>query len=145
PEKYVSKVKVNNTVRISIQGDSTLYEARVYAIEPILEANTRTLSVRAIVDNNNDNLIPGLFVNIIFQLERLENAVLIPTEALIPIQNGKTVFVLKDGKAREIVVESGARNNDDILITKGVHVGDTVLTSGVMSLRDGNPVKVSLR
>ncbi|HMR19355.1 MAG TPA: efflux RND transporter periplasmic adaptor subunit [Sphingobacterium sp.] len=145
PEKYASKVKVNNTIRISIQGDSTLHEARIYAIEPILEANTRTLRVRAIVDNSSAQLIPGLFVNIIFPLERLENAILIPTEAVIPIQNGKTVFVLKDGKAREIVVESGARTNDDVLITKGLHIGDTVLTSGVMSLRDGSSVKVSLR
>lgn len=145
PEKYATKVKINSTIRISVQGDTALHEARIYAIEPILEANTRTLRVRAMVDNNKKNLIPGLFVNIIFPLERLDNAILIPTEALIPIQNGKTVFVLKDGKAKEIVVESGARNNDDVLITQGLHIGDTVLTSGVMSLRDGSPVKVSLR
>lgn len=145
PEKYATKVKTNNIVRISIEGDTVLYEARVYAIEPMLEANTRTLDVRAMIDNTNQSLIPGLFVNIIFPLERQQNAILIPAEALIPVQNGKTVFVLKEGKAREILVESGARTNKEILITKGLFVGDTVLTSGMMSLRDGSPVNVTLR
>lgn len=145
PEKYASKVRINNTIRISVQGDSATYAARIYAVEPILEASTRTLRVRAMIDNVKEGLIPGLFVNIIFPLERLQDAILIPAEALIPVQNGKTVFVLKEGKAREILVESGARTNDDVLITKGLFVGDTVLTSGVMSLRDGSPVNVSLR
>jgi membrane fusion protein (multidrug efflux system) len=78
-------------------------------------------------------------------MDQLEDAILIPAEALIPVQNGKTVFVMNDGKAREILVESGARTNDDVLITKGLFIGDTVLTSGVMSLRDGSSVNVTLR
>jgi membrane fusion protein (multidrug efflux system) len=122
-----------------------LHAAYVYAIEPILEASTRTLRVRAMIDNSKENLIPGLFVNIVFPMDQLEDAILIPAEALIPVQNGKTVFVMKDGKAREILVESGARTNDDVLITKGLFIGDTVLTSGVMSLRDGSSVNVTLR
>ncbi|NGM62832.1 efflux RND transporter periplasmic adaptor subunit [Sphingobacterium sp. SGG-5] len=145
PEKYATKVKTNTFIQVSIQGDSTVYEARIYAIEPKIESNTRTLRVRAIVDNAKHNLIPGLFVNINFPLETLENAILIPTEALIPIQNGKKVFILDSGRAREIVVESGARTNEDVLITKGLNIGDTVLTSGMMSLRDGSPIQVSLR
>ncbi len=145
PEKYATKVKANTSINVSVQGDSILYKARIYAIEPKIEANTRTLRVRAMIDNNNHNLIPGLFVNINFPLEPLENAILIPTEALIPIQNGKKVFILESGQAKEIIVESGARTNEEVLITKGLHIGDTVLTSGMMSLRDGSPVKVSLR
>jgi membrane fusion protein (multidrug efflux system) len=97
------------------------------------------------IDNSKENLIPGLFVNIVFPMDQLEDAILIPAEALIPVQNGQTVFVMKDGKAREILVESGARTNDDVLITKGLFIGDTVLTSGVMSLRDGSSVNVTLR
>ncbi len=145
PEKYATKVKANTSINVSVQGDSILYKARIYAIEPKIEANTRTLRVRAMIDNNNHNLIPGLFVNINFPLEPLENAILIPTEALIPIQNGKKVFIFESGQAKEIIVESGARTNEEVLITKGLHIGDTVLTSGMMSLRDGSPVKVSLR
>ncbi len=145
PEKYAAKVRRNTFIHVSVQGDSTIYKARIYAIEPKIEANTRTLRVRAMVDNVSNNLIPGLFVNINFPLERLENAILIPTEALIPIQNGKKVFILKSGHAKEIVVESGARTNEEVLITRGLNIGDTVLTSGMMSLRDGSSIKVSLR
>jgi membrane fusion protein (multidrug efflux system) len=145
PEKYATKVKKGRPVSISVQNDTVLHAAYVYAIEPILEASTRTLRVRAMIDNSKENLIPGLFVNIVFPMDQLEDAILIPAEALIPVQNGKTVFVMKDGKAREILVESGARTNDDVLITKGLFIGDTVLTSGVMSLREGSSVNVTLR
>lgn len=145
PEKYATKVNNNEIVHISIDGDSSRYEARVYAIEPMIEASTRTVRVRALVDNSSNKLIPGLFVNIIFPLETLNEAILIPTEALIPIQNGKMVFVMKDGKARQIQVNSGARSLDRVLITEGLFVGDTLLTSGVMSLRDGSTVSVKLR
>lgn len=145
PEKYASKVKTNTTVHIVMEGDSATHEARIYAVEPMLEASTRTLRVRALVDNKDQKLIPGLFVNVIFPLETLRDAILIPAEALIPVQNGKTVFVMKEGTAREIQVEAGVRTNDRVLITQGLFIGDTVLTSGVMSLRDGASVKVTLR
>jgi len=145
PERYANKVKINNTVHFSFQGDTLQYVARVYATEPIVEATTRTLGVRAIVDNTDNKLVPGTFANIVFPLETIQQAILIPTEALIPVQNGKKVFVLNNGKAKEISVTSGARTEEAVLITKGLHVGDMVLTSGVMSLRDGSNVKVSLR
>src|SRR5690606_6018225 len=121
------------------------YDARIYAIEPILEASTRTLRVRALSDNSDSKLIPGLFVNITFPLETLNDAILIPAAALIPVQNGKMVFDMKEGKARQIQVQSGARSHDRVLITEGLFIGDTVLTSGVMSLRDGSPVNVTIR
>lgn len=145
PEKYATTVKKNSIVHINVDGDSTTYDARIYAIEPILEASTRTLRVRALIDNSDSKLIPGLFVNITFPLETLNDAILIPAEALIPVQNGKMVFVMKEGKARQIQVQSGARSHDRVLITEGLFVGDTVLTSGVMSLRDGSPVNVTIR
>ena len=64
---------------------------------------------------------------------------------MIPIQNGKKVFIQKNGMAKEIIVETGGRTDSTILITKGINIGDTVLTSGVMSLRDGASVKVNLK
>jgi len=145
PERYANKVKINNTIQFSFQGDTLKHIARVYATEPVVEASTRTLGVKAIVDNVNSKLVPGTFANITFPLETINQAILIPTEALIPVQNGKKVFVLKNGKAREVSVVSGARTDEDVLILSGVNIGDTILTSGVMSLRDGSDVKVSLR
>jgi membrane fusion protein, multidrug efflux system len=145
PEKYASKVKIGSHVRFTVQEIAKEFSARVYAIEPIVEATTRTLRVRAMAENGDSQLIPGTFANVVFPLETIETGLLVPTEALIPIQNGKKLFVLKSGKASEVLVETGGRTDAEILILKGIRAGDTVLTSGVMSLRDGSPVTVTLR
>ena len=78
-------------------------------------------------------------------LQKIEDALLVPTEALIPIQNGKKIFISENGKAKEIIVETGARTDKDILITSGLKAGDTILTSGVMTLKNDSPVKVKLQ
>jgi membrane fusion protein (multidrug efflux system) len=145
PEKYANRVKVNNQVKFNVQGVQGEFTAKIYATEPAVEANTRTLLVKAITTNNSDNIIPGTFANIIFPLETLENGLLVPAEALIPVQNGKKLFVMKNGSANEVMVETGARTDEDVLITSGIQAGDTVLTSGVMSLRNGSKVNVTLQ
>ncbi|MFD1164828.1 efflux RND transporter periplasmic adaptor subunit [Sphingobacterium daejeonense] len=145
PEKYANRVKVNHQVKFNVQGVQGEFTAKIYATEPAVEANTRTLLVKAITTNNSDNIIPGTFANIIFPLETLENGLLVPAEALIPVQNGKKLFVMKNGSANEVMVETGARTDEDVLITSGIQAGDTVLTSGVMSLRNGSKVNVTLQ
>src|SRR5690606_9098226 len=100
---------------------------------------------RALHDNSDSKLIPGLLVNITFRLETLNDAMLHPADALIPVQHAKIVFVMKEGKARLKQGLSGDRPHDRLRITEGLFVGDTVLTSGVMSLRDGSPVNVTIR
>lgn len=145
PEKYATKVKVNNTVQFAVQELEGTFNAKVYAIEPSVDVATRTLRVRAIADNKNNQLVPGTFANVTFPLETIEDGLLVPAEALIPIQNGRKLFVQKGGLAKEILVETGGRTDSAILITRGIAAGDTVLTSGVMSLRDGSPVKATVR
>ena len=145
PERYAAKVKIGETVRFSVQGTNEEFTAKIYAMEPLVETATRTLRVRALADNKDSRLIPGTFANVIFPLETLEKGLLVPAEALIPIQNGKKVFIKKDGLAKEVLVETGARTEADVLIVDGINEGDTVLTSGVMSLRDGSGVNVTLR
>ena len=73
-----------------------------------------------------------------------KDAILIPNEAIIPVLKGKTVFVSKDGKAQQVDVEAGTRTEDKIVITKGLKVGDTVLTTGAMALKKDAPVKVTV-
>ncbi|MGO1244873.1 MAG: efflux RND transporter periplasmic adaptor subunit [Sphingobacterium sp.] len=145
PEKYASRVRNGINVKFTVQEQADEFVATVYATEPAIDANTRTLRVRAIADNHNYILIPGTFANVVFPLETIEQGLLVPTEALVPIQNGKKLFVLKNGLAREILVETGGRTEADVLITKGISEGDTILTSGVMALREGSTVDVTLR
>ena len=144
PEKYASQMKTGTAFTFNVAGSDEKFNAKIYAIEPGIEVETRTLRVRAIADNQQGKLLPGTFANVSLPLEKINDALLAPTQALIPIQNGKKVFISKNGKAKEVVVETGARTRTDVLITNGLHEGDTLLTTGVMSLKDGAPVKVAL-
>lgn len=144
PEKYASQVKVNTKLQVSVAGSSKKYTATVYAIEPAIEATTRTLQLRARAANPNGELLPGSFANIEFPLASIPDALLVPTQAIVPIQNGKKVFVAKNGKAQEVEVEATTRTEKEILITSGLQPGDTVLTTGIMTLKQDAPVKVRL-
>jgi membrane fusion protein (multidrug efflux system) len=115
----------------------------VYAIEPGLDATTRTLQLRALADNSDGVLRPGAFANIQLPLRKIENAILIPSQAIVPVQNGKKVFVAKNGKAKETMVETSTRTDTEVLVTSGLQNGDTVLTTGILTLKNGSPVKVN--
>ncbi|MGS2737963.1 efflux RND transporter periplasmic adaptor subunit [Sinomicrobium sp. M5D2P17] len=144
PEKYVSRMKVNSTLTFTTSDTEKLFSAKIYAVEPEVEVTTRTLKMRAIVDNSDGVLYPGMFVNVNFPLEVVQDALMVPTEALIPIQNGKEIFIVQDGKARAVEVKTGSRTKSDVRVISGLKPGDTILTYGVMALDNGTPVEVTL-
>ena len=145
PEKYASQIKVGTTLTFSTSNSNQEYGAEIYAIEPEVEIATRTLKMRAIADNPGGKLFPGAFANVILPLETVNDALLVPSESLIPVQNGKRIFIVENGLAKEIDVEIGARTGSSVRIISGLKAGDTVLTYGVMALKNGTPVKVLLK
>lgn len=145
PEKYASQMKVGNSLTFKTSNSQEEHIAKIYAIEPQVDIATRTLKMRAIAENKDGKLYPGTFANVVMPLEVVNDALLVPTEALIPIQNGKKIFITQDGKAKEVIVETGARTATDVRVLSGLKVGDTILTSGVMSLKNGTAVKVNLK
>ena len=144
PEKYASQMKVGNALSFTTAGATEKFSAKIYAIEPEIEIATRTLKVRAIAQNPDGKLYPGTFANVALPLDHIKDALLVPTEAIIPIQNGKKIFISENGKAKEVVVQTGSRTEKEILVLTGLKAGDTVLTSGVMTLKNGSPVKVKI-
>ncbi len=144
PEKYASRMKVNNSLTFTTSDSREEHTAKIYAIEPEVEVASRTLRMRAITENPEGKLYPGTFANVNLPLEMISDALLVPTEALIPIQNGKVIFIAENGMAREVEVETGARNDSTVRILSGLQAGDTILTSGVMTLRNGTPLDIIL-
>ena len=144
PEKYSGSVKVNTEFTFNIAGSAKVYSGKVYAIEPRIETDTRTLQFRARSANPYGELLPGTFANINLPLSTITDAILIPSQAVIPIQDGKKVFVTDSGKAKEVVIETSSRTDKDVLVLSGLSAGDTVLTTGIMSLKTDTPVKVTL-
>ncbi len=145
PEKYSSQVGVGRELTFTTSNSNEEHSAVIYAVEPQVDLATRTLKMRARIDNREGKLIPGTFANVFLPLEVVEDALMVPAEALIPIQNGKKIFVARKGVAKEIEVETGARTVKDVQVLRGLKAGDTILTSGVMVLKDGSPIDIELR
>ncbi len=136
PEKYANSIANNAEINFEIDGVKKKYKAKVYAFEPSIDENTRTLLVRAIADNDG-KIIPGSFAKIELELNEIKDAIMIPNQAIVPILKGKKVYLAKNGKAKEQVVQTGIRNDQFIQVTSGLSVGDTVITTGIMSIKDG--------
>ncbi|OYX94350.1 MAG: efflux transporter periplasmic adaptor subunit, partial [Sphingobacteriia bacterium 35-40-5] len=94
--------------------------------------------------NSNGDLLPGSFAKIDLPLSNINDAILIPTESIVPVLQGKKVYVSSKGKAKEVMVETGTRTEKSVLILSGLSIGDTVLTTGIMSLKNDLPVKVKV-
>jgi membrane fusion protein (multidrug efflux system) len=145
PEKYANQIKNNTVLRFRVSGSTEKYSAKIYAIEPSVEVSTRTLQVRAIAENKDGKLLPGTFADVELPLDVIIGAIVIPTQAVIPVQNGKKVFISDFGKAKEVMVETATRTDASLLILSGLKAGDTVITSGVMALKNETPVKVIIK
>nr|MBC7614216.1 efflux RND transporter periplasmic adaptor subunit [Pseudopedobacter sp.] len=145
PEKYTSMVKVGTDITFTVAGTSRVFKANIYAKEPSIDVTTRTLVLKAKSSNEEGYLLPGTFANVILPLEVIKNAILIPSEAIIPVLKGKQIYVSKNGKAEAIDIQSDIRTDEDVLVSSGLNVGDTVIVSGIMALKNGAPVKVKIK
>jgi membrane fusion protein (multidrug efflux system) len=145
PEKYANQVKSNSNLSFTVAGSTEKYNAKIYAIEPEVQIETRTLQVRAVAENKDGKLLPGTFANVELPLDIIKDAIVIPSEAIIPVQNGKKVLISNNGKAKEVMVETATRTDASILVLSGLKSGDTLLTTGVMSLKEDDAVKVKVK
>ncbi len=142
PEKYARQVKPGDKIVFTVAGSERKFSGTVFAVEPKVDPTTRTLPVRAKASNVNRSLVPGGFANVELVL-RQENAILLPTGAVIPDIKGHKVFLYKGGKAEPRDVQVGLRTADELEIASGLSSGDTVITTGLLQLRPGAAVRVS--
>jgi membrane fusion protein (multidrug efflux system) len=142
PEKYISSIRQGQDISFSVAGLEGEFTAKVYAFEPKIENNTRSLLLRAITSNTKRKLMPGNFANVIVRLSDVENAIMIPTQALVPQLKGQSVYVFRNGIARSIYVEIGQRTEEYIQITAGLAAGDTVITTNMLRLKPDAKVKL---
>jgi len=143
PGRYSPQVAPGKKIRFTIETDMRVYEGQVYAIEPRIDPATRTLKIRALAENRQGNLLPGQFVKVELILESIGDAIMVPTEAVIPEQAGKKVFIVNNGKASEVFIETGIRTANSLEVLSGLKVGDTLLTTGMLQLRPGMDVQIA--
>lgn len=143
PEKYSDELRSGLKVTFTVQGNDTKYDATVMATEEGIDASTRNLNARAVVQNSKALLKPGAFANVELQLKEIKNALMVPTQAIIPQELKKQLIIAKEGKAKFVTVETGVRQASAIQVLSGVASGDTIVTTGILFLKPGMSLKFS--
>jgi len=143
PQKYFGMVKEGKTIYVKLSATGKTYNGRIYAVEPKIDQNTRTVQARALIPNDKSELTPGAYVEIDIVLENLDQSILIPTEALVPDFEGEKVFIYKNGKAVPQLVSPGIRTEKEIQITSGLGIGDSLIVSGIIQLEPNGTVRIN--
>ena len=142
PEKYSGLMKAGDRVEFAVEGADGTFYGTIYAIEPSVDALTRSLRVRARSPNRNGVLVPGAFANVDLVLRSVADALTVPSIAVIPELGGKKVYVVEDGSAQPRPVETGIRSDTEVQITSGLQEGDLVITTGLLQLQPGIEVEI---
>lgn len=138
-ERYSNSVKTGQTITFTPEHGKQTYTAKVYAYEPVIDAGTRMMTIRASL-NNDGRLIPGSFVSIRYDLGKEVDAFMVPAESVMPVLKGQKVLVVRNGKVVEVPVEMGLRTADKVQIIGELKANEQVLVSGLLAVREGMPV-----
>ncbi len=150
PERFQARVRAGQTAQLTVDAlPGRSFTAIVQAVDPLIEANGRSVGVRGCIDNRQQQLRPGMFARVNAVFGTRENALLIPEEAIIP-QGGRTFVVKvvagdKPGAlvSERVAVKVGLRQPGKVEILEGLAAGDTVVTAGHQRLqKDGTAVRV---
>jgi len=140
-ERYAGEITPGFPITFTVDGINRVFSANVYAIDPKVNTDTRMIAVRALYPNRNNELKPGRFVSVKAQLSEINDAISIPTEAVIAEMEGERVFVYKGGKAELRMIDIGLRTESHVQVHSGLSFGDTLLTTAILQLRQGLPVQ----
>jgi membrane fusion protein, multidrug efflux system len=144
PEKYQELIKKGTKINFTVAGQTKPFEGTVYAIEPRIDPLTRNMLLRGVCPNPGGVLLAGAFAKVEIVLQNITDALVVPSEAVIPILNGEKVFVTEGGKIKSRDVREGIRTEREVQILSGLNPGDTVVTTGLLQVRDDMKVNVKI-
>jgi membrane fusion protein (multidrug efflux system) len=143
PEKYAKNIGKGYAVKFRVDGGKMEHTATVTATEGNVDPSTRTLKIRAIVKGKNRELVPGVFAKVNLQLGQDNQALMIPSEAIIPQARSKQILLLRKDSVLFSTVVTGIRDSAYVQVLSGLKKGDTVVTTGLMAIRSSSKVKIS--
>ena len=144
PERYANEIKVGAPIFFRSNVSAEEAKGTVYAIEPNIDVTTRTLKLRAESPNADRRFLPGMFARVRLTLNVEQDAMLVPSESIIPELSGYKVFVASaDNKAESRVVTIGKRTESTVQVLSGIKPGERVLTTGILQAREGTPLTVN--
>ena len=143
PERYAAEVRPGQTIQFTTENGTAPQSGRIVAAEPRTDVNTRSLLVEAISPNGQRQLVPGMSAKISFALHAATAALVVPTQALVPTAKGYALYAIKGGKADYREVTTGPRSRGAVQVLTGISDGDTVITTNLLRLGQGVPVRVA--
>ncbi|MEO1206640.1 MAG: efflux RND transporter periplasmic adaptor subunit [Pseudomonadota bacterium] len=145
-ERLWSKLKVGQKVSIKTDNRSgTNVDGKLTYIAPVADANSRSLAVNGLIDNEHRSLVGGLFVEVSVKLGARDDVLVVPTTAVLQELSGSYVFVVEQGKVHRRKVVLGERYGKTVEIKTGLGSGSSVVVGGQDRLRDAMPVTVAVR
>lgn len=142
PERYAGELRVGQRFEFRVKGIERAFEGEVYAIEPTVDLETRSLLLRGRSPNTGGALLPGAFADISLPVREVAAALTVPAIAVVPELAGKKVFVVVDGKAEARPIETGLRTDTEVEVVSGLAGGERVIVTGVQLVRPGIEVEV---
>lgn len=137
PERYAKQIKKGTNLNFSVEGNLDAFGAQVYAVESSIDPNLHQFTARALYPNVNHILLPGRYASVLLKKDEIKNAIAIPTEAIVPEMGKDKVYLYKSGKAEPVDITTGIRTASEVQVIRGLHMGDTIITSGTLQLRTG--------
>lgn len=143
PEKYGPEITTGMKVKFTMYNEDKSYDATVIATEKGIDNTTRNLKVRAVITASSKELIPGAFANVQLRLSENPHALMIPSQAIIPQEGEKSVIVARKGKAHFVKIKTGIRKSSKVEVTEGLEPGDTIISSGILFLKEDSKLSYS--
>lgn len=143
PEKYTAQIRKGQYVNFSVAGSSRNYAAAITATDAGIDQATRSLVIRAQVKGETAGLTPGNFARVKLAFDPDPNALLIPTQAIIPQARGKKVIVYRGGTADFVDVTTGIRDSSMVQILSGLNRGDSVVVTGLLTVKPKSKLTVA--
>jgi len=150
PQQELSRLQPGATVIVTSDAwPGRRFTAKVNAIEPKIGADTRNVTVQALLGNGDRALRPGMYVTAALELPVQQGALLVPATAIQTSAQGDSIIVIRGsnarlgGKAEIVPVQTGRRVGNDVVVTSGLRAGDVIVTEGQLRVQPGAEVKVA--
>ena len=136
-ERYAGILKNGANLTFKVDGHLKPFAAKVYAMESHVDPTNHTFAIRALYPNTDGKLMPGRFASVALKTQEFNDAITIPSQAIVPEMGIDKVYLYKSGKAQPVTITKGIRNEDRVQVLEGLNLGDTVIISGTLQLRTG--------
>ena len=142
PEVFLRDVQAGQPVEVSLDAlPGKVYDGKVFALDPLVDAAGRSLVIRAQVRNQDAAMRPGMFARVRLITRVDKDAMILPEEALVPQGSEQFVFKVVDSRVSRVKVETGQRRDGKVEIVSGLGKDDLVVTAGQAKLREGATVR----